>query len=98
MTEDLRRFDAADYLKTPERIAAYLEAAFEDAEDAGDIARALGTVARAIGMTALAERTGLSRQQLYKALSEKGNPTTGTLLSVMRAYGLRLQPVPLAAA
>jgi probable addiction module antidote protein len=57
------------------------------------LTHALGIVARSRGMTDLAERTGLTRQALYKALSVDGNPEFGTILKVMRAMGFRLAPV-----
>lgn len=56
----------------------------------GYIANALGIIARARGMTALAAETGVKRQQLYRALSEDGNPTLQTLTKVMNALGFRL--------
>ena len=82
-------FDAADSLDTD---AARLEL-FGDALASGDpaiITSALGLIARARGMSALAKETGLSRETLYKALSEGGNPTLDTLLKVTRALGVRL--------
>jgi probable addiction module antidote protein len=51
-------------------------------------------VARARGMSQLAEETGLNRQALYKALSDDGKPELDTLLKVMKAFDLRLSPVP----
>ena len=87
--EKLKKFDAADYLDTPEDIAAYLEVAFEDS-DPKRIATALGTVARAKGMTAVAKRAGVTREALYKALSENGDPKLATLIGVFNALGLRL--------
>lgn len=91
-------FDAAEYLDSPEAIAAFLEDAFES-EDAGFIAHAFGVVARAKGMSKLADDTGLSRQALYKALSGDGNPEFGTILKVAHALGIRLtaQRIPEAA-
>jgi probable addiction module antidote protein len=82
-------WDSADYLKTPEDIAAYLEAAFEDG-DPELISLALGAVARSKGMTEIARRTGLGRQSLYKALSPEGHPEFATVLNVVRALGLKL--------
>jgi len=93
MTVQTRPFDPADYLDGPEAIAAYLEAAFADGDPA-EIADALGVVARARGMTTVAEQTGLSRQALYKALSDEGNPSLSTLLKVTRALGVRLSFQP----
>jgi len=92
MTETFSRYDAADYLTTPEHAAAYLEVAFEEAgDDAGSIARALGTIARSGNMSELARRTGISREGLYKALAEDGNPSFATVLKVTRALGLDLK-------
>jgi len=86
---DSPRYDSADYLQTPEDIAAYLEAAFEDG-DPGLIAHALGVIARAEGMTEIARCTGLTRASLYKALSEDGRPEFETVLKVLRALGFKL--------
>jgi len=82
-------WNTADHLETAEDIAAYLEAVFEDG-DAELIGHALGAVARSKGMTEIAQRTGLGRQSLYKALSPEGRPEFGTVLKVVRALGLKL--------
>jgi len=84
-----RRWDAADYLKSDEDMAAYLEATLEEG-DAALFTAALGDVARAKGMTAIARKTGLGRESLYKALSPDGNPEFATVLKVMRSLGLDL--------
>src|SRR3954465_1301093 len=84
-------YDVAEHLRTPEEMAAYLDAWFEEApDDAAGIARALGDIARARGMTQVARDAGLSRESLYKALGEEGNPTFATVLKVARALGVRL--------
>ncbi|HEX4319447.1 MAG TPA: addiction module antidote protein [Acidobacteriaceae bacterium] len=83
-------WDAADYLTDDETIAEYLTAALES-NDPRIIAKALGAVARARGgMTELARNTGISREALYRALSEDGNPELGTALKVMHALGVKL--------
>jgi probable addiction module antidote protein len=82
-------WDSAELLDSPEAIAAYVEAAFEDG-DTALIAHALGVVARARGMTQIAHDAGMSRDAVYKALSRDGNPTLATLSKVMGALGLRL--------
>jgi probable addiction module antidote protein len=64
-------WNTEDHLETPEDIAAYLEAVFEDGEPEL-IGYALGAVARSRGMTEIALRTGLGRQSLYKALPPAG--------------------------
>ena len=84
------RYDVAEHLRTPREMAAYLEACFEEADgDAAFIAKALGDVARAKGMSQVARDAGLSRESLYKALGENGNPTFATVLKVARALGVR---------
>jgi probable addiction module antidote protein len=84
-------YDVAEYLNTPEDIAAYLEAWLTEApDDAAGIARALGDVARAKGMTQVAKDAGLSRESLYRALSPEGNPSFATVIKVARALGVRL--------
>ena len=70
-------------------ICEYLEIAFEDG-DTTDIAIALGNIAKAKGMTKVAKEAGITREALYKSLSEKGDPKLSTLLGVMKALGLRL--------
>ena len=82
-------WDAADVLKTPADIAAYLDAYLEDGT-AEELRMALNTIARSHGMTALARETGVSREALYKAFSDQGNPTLDTMLRVMKAFGVRL--------
>ena len=86
------QYDVAEHLRTPEEMAAYLDAWLNDyPEDSAGIARALGDVARAAGMAQLARDTGLSRESLYKALSDSGNPSLDTVLRVAKALGLRLR-------
>ena len=88
-------YDVSEQLRTPEEMAAYLDAWFVEApEDAAGIARALGDIARAKGMAQVAKDAGLSRESLYKALSENGNPSFSTVLKVARALGLRLNAEP----
>ncbi len=87
------RWDAADYLDSPERTAGYLQAAFEDGDPAL-IAAAIGDVARAKGMSQIARDAGLGRESLYKALSSSGNPALATVLRVLRSVGLELRAVP----
>jgi len=92
-TTTLHRWDSARYLDSQEAIEHYLQACFEEAgDDPAFIAKALGIVARAKGMTALADKTGMGRESLYKALSGQGNPSFGTILKIVRAMGLELYP------
>jgi probable addiction module antidote protein len=85
------RYDVAEHLRTPEEMAAYLEACFEKANgDAAFIAKALGDIARAKGMSQVARDAGLSRESLYKALSGERTPKFDTILRVISAFGLKL--------
>ena len=84
--------DVAEHLRTPEEMAAYLEACVAEADgDAAFIAKALGDIARAKGMTQVARDAGLSRESLYKALSGERSPGFDTILKVIGALGLKLQ-------
>jgi probable addiction module antidote protein len=62
--------------------------------DVAGIARALGDIARAKGMSQVAKEAGLSRESLYRALSEDGNPSFATVLKVARALGVRFHAQP----
>ena len=85
------RYDVAEHLRTPEEMAAYLEACLEEADgDAAFVAKALGDIARAKGMTQVAREAGLSRESLYKALSGERTPNFDTTLKVISALGLSL--------
>ncbi|MBP1716449.1 MAG: putative addiction module antidote protein [Deltaproteobacteria bacterium] len=85
------RYDVAEHLRTPEEMAAYLEACLEEANgDAAFIAKALGDIARAKGMAKVARDAGLSRESLYKALSGERSPGFDTILKVMGALGIKL--------
>lgn len=89
MSEKLYPYDPAEALDSPEAIEVFLEDAFATG-DATYIAKALGVVARAKGMGDVAKKTGLSREQLYRSFSDKGNPTLKTILAVMQALGLSM--------
>ena len=92
MTETITtRYDVAEHLRTPEEMAAYLEACLDEANgDAAFIAKALGDIARARGMSQVARDAGLSRESLYKALSGERIPSFATILKVIGALGLKL--------
>lgn len=90
MSQKTERWDVTEFLDSEEKVNAYIEAAFEDGDPAL-IKKALGDVARARGMTAIARDAGVTREALYKALSENGDPRLSTLTGVMKALGLKLQ-------
>ena len=95
MSEEYRKFNAADYIKGEEDVRGLLRAAMdEDPGDGAVIRAALKHVARTQNMSALARDTGLNRGNLYEVLSDDGNPTLATLLKVTNAVGLRLRLEP----
>jgi probable addiction module antidote protein len=84
-------YEVAEQLRTTEEMAAYLDAWLAEApDDAEGIVRALGDIAHTKGMSQVARDAGLSRERLYQALSENGNPSFATVLKVARALGVRL--------
>jgi probable addiction module antidote protein len=88
----MTRYDVAEHLRSPEEMAAYLEACLEEAgDDAAFIAKALGDIARARGMAQVARDAGLSRESLYKALSGERSPGFDTILKVIGALGIKLR-------
>lgn len=77
----------------PDFADAYLAAAVEEAVKPGGqaaLVAALRHVAEAQGMAAVAERAGIPRESLCRALGPKGNPTVKTLLAVLGTAGLHL--------
>ena len=91
----IKPYDAADYLRSDEDCAMYLQACIEEApDDAALFSKALGDIARARGMMQLARDTGVSREGLYKALGEQGNPSLSTVLKVLHALGLQIHIDP----
>jgi probable addiction module antidote protein len=93
MALETKPWDPAERLTTPEAIAAYLEAVLEE-DDASLLVAALGDIARAKGMTEVAKAAGVTRDALYKSLSEGGDPRLSTFLGVAKALGLRVQLEP----
>ena len=87
-----KKWDVAEHMDNEEYISEYLKAAFESG-NTSEITRALGDVARARNMTDLAEKMGISRQGLYKTLSENGNPEFATIQKLITALGLQMSVV-----
>lgn len=87
-------FRVADRLRSEAEIAIYIEEMLADGE-ARAVPVALRTVAEALGgLGTLAEKTGLSRETLYRTLSKMGNPRLDTLAAILAAFGLRLSVRP----
>lgn len=94
--EDLKvgDFDPADYIEDEHDVIEFINAALE-MRTPGFLQKALGAVARSRGMTELSRKTGVTRDGLYKALCETGNPSYDLVRRVLEAFGLRLQVVPI---
>jgi len=86
-------FDSAEYLDSPEIIAAYINEAIES-EDASAIAVAIGTVAHARCISSVAEKAGLSRENFYRALGGEAKPEFVTVIKVLRVLGIDLVAQP----
>ncbi|MDZ4163268.1 MAG: addiction module antidote protein [Burkholderiales bacterium] len=86
---DLPDFDMVEMLQTEEDIANYLTLVLAE-NDTGEFTHALGMVARARGMSAVAEKSGLTREALYKALRPSSQPRFDTIYKVCQALGVRL--------
>ena len=84
-----RKWDASEYLDSPEMIREYLKASFEEG-DSEQLLMAIGNVAKAQGMSEIARKSKLSRQNLYKALSEDSSPKFDTVKKVVEALGCKL--------
>jgi probable addiction module antidote protein len=92
--KSLATYDPADYLKSEQAIAAFLNDFLEEG-DSAMIAEALGIAARARGMTEVANSSGIARESLYKALRADSQPRLDTILKVMKAFGIRLVAQPI---
>jgi len=83
-----------EWLKDAENAAAYVEAALEEGNTA-DLLQALRNVAEARGgVAAMAAKTGLNREALYRTLSKRGNPQLKSFAAILDAAGLRLSVRP----
>jgi probable addiction module antidote protein len=91
--EDLPDFDASEHLDSPELIAMYLNEIIQEG-DAALLAAALGEIARAQGMTEMAQRSGIGREALYKALRPGAEPRFETIYRVLQSLGIDLVARP----
>ena len=74
----------------PKLAAAYVQAAI-DAGDQAALLLALRTVAEARGgMSVIAEKSGLKRESVSRALSATGNPRLSSLNAILSAAGLQI--------
>ena len=79
-----------DMLKDEERAFAYLNAALDESDQKVFLIALRNITQAQGGIGKVAARSGLNRESLYRALSEKGNPSVQTLTAVLGALGVRL--------
>ena len=92
MSISFSKWKVTEHLRTLEDARLYLEAcAKEDPGDGSLIRAALNDIARSGNMTWLAHETGMSREGLYKELSEDGSPAFSTVIRIVRALGLQVR-------
>ena len=89
MTLETEPYDFTEGVETVEDIKLYLSIAFEEDGTEGFVS-ALGHLARKKGMTEIARSAGISRQNLYRTLTEGGNPNFATVSKVVEALGCKL--------
>jgi probable addiction module antidote protein len=77
-------------LRNPDEAAAYLDAALEEGDRAAFLLAIRNVIEALGGMTKIARHTGLNRENLYRVLSEQGNPELNSLEKLLKALGLRL--------
>lgn len=74
----------------------YLQTALEDIYEEEGVPAFLTALRRVIeasgGVGEISKRSGLARQNIYRALSAEGNPTIKTLTEITRAAGVCLTP------
>lgn len=97
MARKLQTFDEfqVEYFRErPEEIESYIEMIFEEYgkdADTGALLSALRVIAQAKGIRNLSSETGLTRQGIQLALSDKGNPRLDNINAIMHSLGFRLK-------
>ncbi len=82
-----------EVLADPKEAAAYLNAALKDGSQEVFLL-ALRDVVAARGLARVARDTSLNRENMYRILSEKGNPQLSSLKALLHSLGLRLAVEP----
>ena len=94
----INKFDILNELKTKRDIDGFISAFIKEAEESDSIEQiiyALGIAAKAKGMLEVANEAGVNREQLYKSLSKKGNPSFKTIFKVAKSLGYKINFEPL---
>ncbi len=91
--DGLSAFGKAEYLDTEEATAEYLTQVLADYKE-GDLAEALSCIAKARGITEISKASGLTREELYKALMTDSQLSLDTIQRVCMGLGLKLGVMP----
>lgn len=90
MRKKLEKFDVSDYLDNERIITEYLTSILET----GNISlliSAIGDIAKARGMGQVAEKSGLGRESLYKALKSDSQPRFETIVKVLDSLDIKVK-------
>ena len=89
----VKQHQASGYLKTPQDVAAYLNAAIEECDgDPRLLMKAFRNVAAAQGgVSEIARRVAVDRVGLSRGLSGNRDPRLGTVTKIAAACGVRIQ-------
>lgn len=87
--DGLSAFENAEYLDTEEATAEYLSQVLADYKE-GDLAEALACIAKARGITEISKASGITREELYKALIPDSQLSLDTIQRVCMGLGLKL--------
>ena len=84
MPEKFTRWDPAEHIETAEDVLLYLEACAEECTRNGRLVQAgLQDIARSEGMRRLTDETGLTFEELHRAVVESGQPLIPAALRVV---------------
>jgi len=81
------------HLKDPSEAAEYLNACYEDSEQVF-LAGLRNVVEARGGVRTVAKLSELNRENLYRLLSERGNPKFDSLTAILNAVGIEIQFAP----
>ena len=93
MTVELKNFKAENYLKDSQTQAYFWEEALGQG-NSDEIRNAISVIAKARGVAKLAEEIGMTKQGLYKAFGENGDPKLSTLIKISNVLGMKLTVEP----
>ena len=86
---------AETFRKDPAFAVDLLNSILEDGEQ-GELLIVLRQLTKAFGgLPAVAQSANLNRTQIYRTLSEQGNPEVRSLMAILKTMGLRLAVQPI---